>query len=176
MDKINYKAVLKNIDTLIFDVDGVLTDSTVIVTSDGDLLRKMNTRDGFALKTAVDCGLNVCIISGGTNEGVKKRLEGLGLKNINLGSHDKTKNLKALISKLYTNNNRIMYMGDDIPDIPAMKLVGLACCPQDAANEVKEISDYISHLKGGKGAARDIIEQILKVQGLWLKGYDANYD
>jgi 3-deoxy-D-manno-octulosonate 8-phosphate phosphatase (KDO 8-P phosphatase) len=69
-----------------------------------------------------------------------------------------------------------MYMGDDIPDIPAMKLVGLACCPQDASNEVKEVSDYISHLKGGKGAARDIIEQILKVQGLWLKGYDANYD
>ena len=125
MDKINYKAVLKNIDTLIFDVDGVLTDSTVIVTSDGDLLRKMNTRDGFALKTAVDCGLNVCIISGGTNEGVKKRLEGLGLKNIILGSHDKTKNLKDLISKLNTNNNRIMYMGDDIPDIPAMKLVDL---------------------------------------------------
>ena len=110
MDKINYKAVLKNIDTLIFDVDGVLTDSTVIVTSDGDLLRKMNTRDGFALKTAVDCGLNVCIISGGTNEGVKKRLEGLGLKNIILGSHDKTKNLKDLISKLNTNSNRIMYM------------------------------------------------------------------
>ena len=73
MDKINYKAVLKNIDTLIFDVDGVLTDSTVIVTSDGDLLRKMNTRDGFALKTAGDCGLNVCIISGGTNKGVKKK-------------------------------------------------------------------------------------------------------
>ena len=137
MDKINYKAVLKNIDTLIFDVDGVLTDSTVIVTSDGDLLRKMNTRDGFALKTAVDCGLNVCIISGGTNEGVKKRLEGLGLKNIILGSHDKTKNLKDLISKLNTKNNRIMYMGYYIPDIPAMKFVGLSWCPKDAAYEGK---------------------------------------
>ena len=173
MDKINYKAVLKNIDTLIFDVDGVLTDSTVIVTSDGDLLRKMNTRDGFALKTAVDCGLNVCIISGGTNEGVKKRLENLGLKNIILGSHDKTKNLKDLISKLNTNNNKIMYMGDDIPDLPVMQKVGLASCPNDAVPEIQNASKYISNIKGGEGCVRDVIEQVLKVQGKWNDYFDA---
>ena len=124
MAKKNYKALLKDITTLVFDVDGVLTDSSVLVTSDGEMLRKMNTRDGFALKVAVDVGLNVCIISGGSNEGVRKRLEGLGLKNIILGAHDKIKNLKKLMLDLGIDKNEIMYMGDDIPDIPAMSLVG----------------------------------------------------
>ena len=100
MAKKNYKALLKDITTLVFDIDGVLTDSSVLVTSDGEMLRKMNTRDGFALKVAVDAGLNVCIISGGSNEGVRKRLEGLGLKNIILGANDKIKNLKKLMLDL----------------------------------------------------------------------------
>ncbi|MBK85770.1 MAG: 3-deoxy-D-manno-octulosonate 8-phosphate phosphatase [Flavobacteriaceae bacterium] len=176
MDKKNYKTLLKNINTLIFDVDGVLTDSSVFVTTEGEMLRTMNTRDGFALKSAVDSGLNVCIISGGTNEGVRRRLKSLGLKNIILGAHNKLKNLKLLIKELDVNSDKIMYMGDDIPDIPAMLEVGLPCCPQDAAPEVKAISLYISHLNGGQGVARDIIEQILKIQGHWLKGYEANYD
>ena len=157
MDKKNYKTLLKNINTLVFDVDGVLTDSSVFVTTDGEMLRTMNTRDGFALKSAVDSGLNVCIISGGTNEGVRKRLKSLGLKNVILGAHNKLKNLKLLIKELDVKNDQIMYMGDDIPDIPAMLEVGLPCCPQDAAPEVKAISQYISHLNGGQGVARDII-------------------
>ena len=176
MTKKNYKILLKDITTLVFDVDGVLTDSSILVTSDGEMLRKMNTRDGFALKVAVDAGLNVCIISGGSNEGVRKRLEGLGLKNIILGAHDKIKNLKKLMLDLGIDKNEIMYMGDDIPDIPAMSLVGLPCCPQDAAPEVKATAQYISHINGGHGAAREIIEQILKIQGHWLKGFEANYD
>ena len=169
MDKKNYKTLLKNINTLIFDVDGVLTDSSVFVTTEGEMLRTMNTRDGFALKSAVDSGLNVCIISG-------RRLKSLGLKNIILGARNKLKDLKLLIKELDVNTDKIMYMGDDIPDIPAMLEVGLPCCPQDAAPEVKAISQYISHLNGGQGVARDIIEQILKIQGHWLKGYKANYD
>ena len=176
MTKKNYKILLKDITTLVFDVDGVLTDSSILVTSDGEMLRKMNTRDGFALKVAVDSGLNVCIISGGSNEGVRKRLEGLGLKNIILGAHNKIKNLKKLMLDLGIDKNEIMYMGDDIPDIPAMSLVGLPCCPQDAAPEVKANAQYISHINGGRGAARDIIEQILKIQGHWLKGFEANCD
>ena len=176
MAKKNYKALLKDISTLVFDVDGVLTDSSVLITSDGEMLRKINTRDGFALKVAVDAGLNVCIISGGSNDGVRKRLEGLGLKDIILGAHDKIKNLEKLMLELGVDKNEIMYMGDDIPDIPAMSLVGLPCCPQDAAPEVKATAQYISHINGGHGAARDIIEQILKIQGHWLKGFEANYD
>ena len=108
MAKKNYKALLKDISTLVFDVDGVLTDSSVLITSDGEMLRKMNTRDGFALKVAVDAGLNVCIISGGINDGVRKRLEGLGLKDIILGAHDKIKNLKKLMLELGVDKNEII--------------------------------------------------------------------
>ena len=131
MAKKNYKALLKTINTLIFDVDGVLTDSSVLVTSQGEMLRKMNTRDGFALKSAVDAGLNVCIISGGSNEGVRMRLQSLGLKDVILGAHDKIKNMEKLMSSLNVSKEEIMYMGDDIPDLPAMALAGLTCCPQD---------------------------------------------
>ena len=176
MAKKNYKALLQKITTLIFDVDGVLTDSSVLVTSDGEMLRKMNTRDGLALKLAVDAGLNVCIISGGSNEGVRKRLQGLGLKDVILGAHDKIKNLKILMASLDVTKEEIMYMGDDIPDIPVMEVVGLPCCPQDAVPEIKAVSEYISHKNGGQGAVRDIVEQILKIKGLWLKGFKANHD
>ena len=176
MAKKNYKALLQKITTLIFDVDGVLTDSSILVTSDGEMLRKMNTRDGLALKLAVDAGLNVCIISGGSNEGVRKRLQGLGLKDVILGAHDKIKNLKTLMALLNVTKEEIMYMGDDIPDIPVMAVVGLPCCPQDAVPEVKAVSEYISHINGGQGAVRDIVEQILKIKGHWLKGFKANHD
>ena len=176
MAKKNYKALLQKITTLIFDVDGVLTDSSILVTSDGEMLRKMNTRDGLALKLAVDAGLNVCIISGGSNEGVRKRLQGLGLKDVILGAHDKIKNLKILMASLDVTKEEIMYMGDDIPDIPVMEVVGLPCCPQDAVPEIKAVSEYISHKNGGQGAVRDIVEQILKIKGLWLKGFKANHD
>jgi 3-deoxy-D-manno-octulosonate 8-phosphate phosphatase (KDO 8-P phosphatase) len=159
MDSKSYKEYLKDIKAFIFDVDGVLTDSSVLVTSAGEMLRKMSTRDGFALKTAVDAGFLVCIISGGKNEGVRKRLAGLGVKEISLGAHDK-----------------VVHMGDDIPDIPPMKLVGLPSCPQDAVPEVKAVSKYISHKNGGAGSVRDIIEQVLKVQGFWMKAFDAQYD
>ena len=176
MAKKNYKALLQKITTLIFDVDGVLTDSSILVTSDGEMLRKMNTRDGLALKLAVDAGLNVCIISGGSNEGVRKRLQALGLKDVILGAHDKIKNLKILMASLDVTKEEIMYMGDDIPDIPVMEVVGLPCCPQDAVPEIKAVSEYISHKNGGQGAVRDIVEQILKIKGLWLKGFKANHD
>jgi 3-deoxy-D-manno-octulosonate 8-phosphate phosphatase (KDO 8-P phosphatase) len=176
MDSKSYKEYLKDIKAFIFDVDGVLTDSSVLVTSDGEMLRKMSTRDGFALKTAVDSGFLICIISGGKNEGVRKRLEGLGIKEIRLGAHDKVVHLKELFEKHQLKSENVVYMGDDIPDIPPMKLVGLPTCPQDAAPEVKAVSKYISHVNGGSGSARDIIEQVLKVQGKWMKAFDAQYD
>ena len=167
MIKDNYKKILKNINTLIFDVDGVLTNGDVLVTTNGEILRNMNTKDGFALKTAINSGLNVCIISGGNNLGVEKRLKDLGIENIILGTLDKLKDLNKLITKLKIKKENVMYMGDDIPDLNAMMSVGLACCPNDAVNEVRKIADYVSHLKGGDGAVRDIIEQILKIQGHW---------
>ncbi|WP_400078432.1 KdsC family phosphatase [Winogradskyella sp. R77965] len=172
----SYKEYLANITTFIFDVDGVLTDGTITVTTDGEMLRTMNIKDGFALKTAVDAGFNVCIISGGSNEGVRKRLAGLGIKDIFLGAHNKIEQLNEYTSKHKIGMSQVLYMGDDIPDFPVMKLAGLPCCPQDAVAEIKAISKYVSHKKGGKGAVRDVIEQVLKVQSKWNGNFNAKYD
>lgn len=176
MDDKSYKEYLNDITTFIFDVDGVLTDGTVTVTTDGEMLRKFNIKDGYALKTAVDAGYNVCIISGGSNEGVRKRLQHLGVKDIYLGAHNKIEQLNDYFSKNNIADNQTLYMGDDIPDYPVMKLVALPCCPQDAVPEIKAISKYISHKKGGEGAARDVIEQVMKVQDKWNGNFNARYD
>lgn len=176
MEEKSYKEYLEHITTFIFDVDGVLTDGTIIVTTDGEMLRNMNIKDGYAIKTAVDVGYNVCIISGGSNEGVRKRLSGLGVKDIHLGCSDKVKQLDEYFNTKGIKPENVLYMGDDIPDIQAMKMIGLPSCPQDAVSEIKEISKYISHKNGGKGCVRDVIEQVLKVQGKWNGNYNAKYD
>jgi 3-deoxy-D-manno-octulosonate 8-phosphate phosphatase (KDO 8-P phosphatase) len=175
-DDKSYKEYLADISTFIFDVDGVLTDGTITVTTDGEMLRTMNIKDGFGLKTAVDAGFNVCIISGGSNEGVRKRLAGLGIKDIYLGAHNKIEQLNEYLNRHNITEQQVLYMGDDIPDYPVMKLVGLPCCPQDAVPEIKSVSKYISHKNGGKGAVRDVIEQVLKVQNKWSGNFNAKYD
>lgn len=171
----NYKEIMTGISTFIFDVDGVLTDGSVTIFPNGELIRTMNTRDGYALKTAVDLGYRVCIISGGTNEAVKSRLKGLGIQDIYLGAHDKIEQLNELLDMYEIELDEILYMGDDIPDYPVMKMVGLPTCPKDAAPEIRDISSYISQNKGGKGCVRDVIEQVMKVQDKWQKHFDANY-
>ncbi|WP_242086388.1 KdsC family phosphatase [Aestuariivivens sediminis] len=176
MEEKSYKEYLEHITTFIFDVDGVLTDGSVIVTTKGEMLRTMSIKDGYAIKMAVNKGYNIGIISGGTNEGVRLRLEGLGVKDIYLGAHNKMEQLNIYFSKRGIKHENVLYMGDDVPDIPAMKMIGLPCCPQDAVPEIKAISKYVSHKKGGKGAARDVIEQVLKVQGKWNDYYDAKND
>ena len=172
----SYKESLHKINTFIFDVDGVLTDGSVTITSEGEMLRTMNIKDGFALKTAIDAGYNLCVISGGSNEGVRKRLANLGVKDIYLGAHNKIEQLNEYISNKGITTSQILYMGDDIPDYPVMELVGLPCCPQDAVPEIKAVSKYISHKSGGKGAVRDVIEQVLKVQDKWNGNFNAKYD
>ncbi|PNQ72820.1 3-deoxy-D-manno-octulosonate 8-phosphate phosphatase [Hanstruepera neustonica] len=176
MEDKSYKEYLKHITTFIFDIDGVLTDGTVMVTTSGDMLRTMNIKDGYALKTAVDKGYNICVISGGSNEGVRVRLNGLGVTDVFLGAHNKIEQLNTYATSKDIDLKNVLYMGDDIPDLPVMKLVGLPTCPQDAVPEIKAISKYVSHKNGGKGAARDVIEQVLKVQDKWLDSFDAKYD
>ncbi len=170
----SYKEYLQHITAFIFDVDGVLTDGTVIVNTDGEMLRNMSIKDGFALKTAIDKGYHVCIISGGTNEGVRKRLEGLGVKEVHLGTNFKMETLQNFFQTNSLLPENVLYMGDDLPDYSVMLRVGLPCCPQDAVPEIKHISKYVSHKKGGKGCVRDVIEQVLKVQGKWFQGGDAS--
>ena len=168
MEEKSYKEYLQHITTFIFDVDGVLTDGSLDVTDSGELLRTMNVRDGYALKFAVNSGYNVAIISAGTNNGVKIRLEALGIKTVVLGAQNKLETFKEYIQANNIKSENVLYMGDDIPDYKVMKNVGLPCCPQDAVPEIKGIAKYISHNNGGKGAVRDVIEQVLKVQDKWV--------
>jgi 3-deoxy-D-manno-octulosonate 8-phosphate phosphatase (KDO 8-P phosphatase) len=170
----SYKEIMNDITTFVFDVDGVLTDGSVHVTNEGEMLRIMNIRDGYALKAAVDSGYNVCIISGGSNEGVRVRLRNLGITDIHLGAPDKVKTFKEYTDIYNINPEQVLYMGDDIPDYHVMKLVGLPSCPQDASPEIKSISGYISHKNGGKGAVRDVIEQVMKLQGKWMVHFDGS--
>ncbi|SEB52710.1 3-deoxy-D-manno-octulosonate 8-phosphate phosphatase (KDO 8-P phosphatase) [Tenacibaculum sp. MAR_2009_124] len=172
----SYKEVLPQIDTLIFDVDGVLTNGMITIMPDGQLIRNMNIKDGFALKAAVNSGYRVCIISGGTNEGVRTRLANLGIKDIYLGAHNKTDQYHELVEKYNLNHENVLYMGDDLPDYPVMKLVGMPCSPNDGAREIKSVSKYISDKKGGEGCVRDVIEQVMRVQKKWDDNFDAKYD
>lgn len=174
----SYKEYLKHITTFIFDIDGVLTDGSIVVNTQGEMFRTMNIKDGYGLKTAVDRGFNVCIISGGSNEGVRVRLQNLGIKDIFLGAHNKTQILEDYLKSHNLKTENILYMGDDLPDYEIMQKVGLPTCPQDAVPEIKAISKYVSHKKGGKGCVREVIEQVLKVQEKWMLGKEvsAKYD
>lgn len=157
----------KNITTFVFDIDGVLTDGTVLVLREGLQARRMHVKDGFALQMAVKKGYKVFIISGGTAEEVKYRLEKLGLKDIFLAVEDKAALLHSLIKKNKLSWDQVLYMGDDLPDIPLLHLAGLSCCPSDAVNEVKAAVTYISPIPGGWGCVRDVIEKVLRLNGHW---------
>ena len=176
MNQPNYKALLPNITTFIFDVDGVLTNGKVLITSQGEMYREMDTKDGYALKCALVQGYKVCIISGGTNEGVRNRLKALGVYDIYLGAHHKQEPFQDLMDSYDLKPEEILYMGDDVPDIVVMEQVAVAACPQDAVSDVKEIANYVSHKKGGEGCVREIIEQTLRVQGKWLTNVGAKND
>lgn len=168
MKKKNYKEVLNSIKAFIFDIDGVLTNGKILITSKGDMYREMDTKDGFAIKYALNKGFKIAIISGGKDKGLKIRLQDLGIKNIFLGFTDKERPFNDFIKNEDIKPNDILYMGDDIPDIKIMKKVLLATCPNDAVIDVKEISDYVSPLNGGQGCVREIIEQVLRVQNKWI--------
>ncbi len=164
----NYKELLPEITTFIFDVDGVLTNGIVNIMTNGEMIRRMNVKDGYALKTAIDKGYNVAIISGGNNEGVRTRLNGLGIETVYLGVRNKLSVFNNYCKETGIKPENIVYMGDDIPDAEVMKVVGLSTAPNDADVEIQRIAKYISDKKGGEGCVRDIIEQVLRVQGNWL--------
>jgi len=172
----SYKEIMNDITTFVFDVDGVLTDSSVFVTNEGEMLRTMNIRDGYAMKAAIESGYNVCIISGGSNEGVRIRLRNLGVTDVHLGTPDKVATFASYTESKNIKPENVLYMGDDIPDFHVMKLVGLPTCPQDAVPEIKNICRYISHVKGGRGSVRDVIEQVMKVQGKWMEYFNGKHD
>jgi len=164
----NFKEILPEISTIVLDIDGVLTDGSVILMPDGEQVRTMNVKDGYALQLAVKMGYQLCIISGASGEALRKRLEFLGIKHIYLSSSNKKEALDDFLKSNQLSLRNILYMGDDLPDYPVMLEVALPCCPSDAAAEIREISLYISPLKGGMGCVRDVIEQVMKVQKKWI--------
>jgi 3-deoxy-D-manno-octulosonate 8-phosphate phosphatase (KDO 8-P phosphatase) len=172
----NYKHLLPKIRTFIFDVDGVLTDGKILINSDGELLRSFDTKDGYAMKCALVKGFKIAIITGGRNEAVRERFKELGVIDIYLGAHHKLDAYQDLMDNYNLNPEEILYIGDDIPDIPVMEKVGLGCCPADATSDVKAIADYVSHKKGGEGCVRELIEQVLRVQGKWSLDIGAGKD
>lgn len=166
MSTINYD--LTKIKALVFDVDGVLSSEMIPLHPSGEPMRMVNTKDGYALQLAVKQGLIFAIISGGKTDAVRIRYEGLGSKDVYLGSSLKIRDYEHFKEKYGFTDDQILFMGDDIPDLEIMRHCGLPCCPKDAVPEVKDLSLYISHKPGGAGCARDVVEQVLKAQGTWM--------
>ncbi len=159
---------LKAISTFIFDVDGVLTNGDILASDSGEFLRTFNIKDGYALQLAVKRGYRVCIISGGRGKAMQQRFEGLGIQEIFLGVSDKVRVYQDILDRYDIGSDEVLYMGDDVPDLKVMRLVGLPACPADAVAEIKAISEYISPYNGGRMAVRDIIEKTMRVQEQWF--------
>jgi len=152
----------------ILDVDGVLTDGSILAMEDGSQIRIMNIKDGYALQLAVKCGYSVCIISGGSSQGVRVRLQGLGIQHIYMGAGEKLPVFMEFLQSTGLKAEELIYIGDDMPDIPVMQQVGISIAPADAAADVLKIADVITDRPGGKGCVREVLESVLKVQGHWL--------
>ena len=166
MGNINYD--LTRIRAMAFDVDGVLSASTVPLHPNGEPMRNVNIKDGYALQLAAKLGFHLAIITGGRTEAVRKRFEGLGIQDVIMSSALKIHDYRDFCRKYSLRDEEVLYMGDDIPDLPVLRLCGLPCCPADAAEEVKAACRYISDHAGGYGCGRDVVEQVLKAHNLWL--------
>ncbi len=166
----NFKEGLQKVKAFAFDVDGVLSSPEVYLHPSGELMRSMNTKDGYALQHAMKRGYPIAIITGGKTESVGDRFRGLGITDIYLGSSFKIDNFDDFLFKYNLQASEVLYMGDDLPDYEVMKKSGVPCCPSDAVEEIKSVAQYISPFAGGKGCARDVIEQVLRLHGRWMDG------
>ncbi|KAF0203766.1 MAG: 3-deoxy-D-manno-octulosonate 8-phosphate phosphatase [Bacteroidetes bacterium] len=166
----NYKEDLTGIKTFIFDYDGVLTNGVILITNTGDQLRTGFVKDGYALQLAIKSGYRVAVISGGYSESMRHRCNALKLTDVFLGVENKMEVFEEYLKTHNLKPEEVLYMGDDIPDYQVMQKVGMPVCPADASVEIRNISRYISHFNGGEGCVRDVIEQVMKVQGKWMNG------
>ena len=167
----SYKTKLKNIKAFVFDVDGVFTDGSVYLLPGGNMCRVMNVLDGYAVVKALKNNYLIGVITGGNDEEVRQRINYLGIKDYYAKSPNKAIDFEDFKSKYDLKNEEILTMGDDLPDMNIMKISGISACPKNAVPEVKEISEYISPIEGGKGAVRDVIEQVMKIQGKWIEDH-----
>lgn len=163
---INYD--LSKIKSIVFDVDGVLSKRTIPMSAEGQPMRTVNIKDGYAIQLAQKCGLRIVILTGGKTEAIRLRYAALGVEDIYMGCSIKIKTYDEFLEKYALKDEEVIYVGDDIPDYEVMRKCGCPCCPADACPDVKEISTYISTVNGGEGCGRDIVEQVLRAQGKWL--------
>lgn len=168
---INYD--LNKVKAIVFDVDGVLSRQTIVLSSEGEPLRTVNIKDGYAIQLAQKMGLRIAILTGGKTPAVRWRYEGLGVEDIYMGCAVKIKTYREFLEKYELKNEEVIYVGDDIPDYEVMRTCGCPCCPADACPDIKEISTYVSSCNGGDGCGRDIVEQVLRAQGKWLSSAKA---
>ena len=171
-----FKEELVKVKAFVFDIDGVISAATQLLTPDGETIRTSNLKDGFALMYAIRIGFPVCVITGGKTIEVIKRCEKIGIKDLYTGSLKKLPCLIDFIEKHKIQLDEVMYMGDDLPDYPVMMAVGIPVCPKVAAPEIKAISHYISDKDGGQGCVRDVVEQVLKAQGRWIDCEKMNWE
>lgn len=164
----SYKEHLKDIKAFVFDVDGVFTDGSVYLMPDGAQCRVMNVLDGYAVVKALKSDYKIGVITGGDDPMVRNRLNYLGIKDYYAKSSDKIKDYQDFKTKYNLNDDEVLMMGDDLPDMEILEIAKIGACPINAVPEVKSVCDYISPIEGGKGAVRDVIEQVMKVQGVWL--------
>jgi 3-deoxy-D-manno-octulosonate 8-phosphate phosphatase (KDO 8-P phosphatase) len=169
----NFKQQLSLVKAFAFDVDGVLSPSVIPLSTHGEPLRMINTKDGYAIRLALLKGFPIAIITGGRSEAVRVRFETLGVKNIYMSACYKIKEFNHFLQQYVLSPSEVLYMGDDIPDYQVMQTVGVAVCPADAAPEIKAIAHYVSNINGGAGCVRDVIEQTLKAQTLWMADDEA---
>ena len=158
----------REIQTFIFDVDGVLTDGKLLVTEGGEFLRTFNSKDGYAMRRAVEEGYNVCVLTGGRGGSIEHRMKRLGIRHVFTGADVKLPILLRYFEAHNIDPYKALYMGDDLNDFEVMQKVGLPCCPADACPEIAGISHYISPLNGGDGCVRDVIEKVMKLHGKWM--------
>ena len=164
---LNFKQRLTKITTIMFDIDGVMTDGKVLVLESGEMVRNINSKDGYGINQAVVKGYRVAVISGGNNVAIKNALSRNGVTDVFIREHDKMARYEAYREMHNLKDENILFMGDDLPDYEIMKRAGVAACPNDAVADIKAISQYVSPYKGGEGCVRDVIEQVLKSQQKW---------
>jgi len=164
----NFKEELKKVKAFAFDVDGVLSNQTIILHYNGEPLRTINIKDGYAIQFAIKKGYPIAILTGGNSESIRKRYMRLGVTDIYLKSQNKREDLEDFLCKYQLDPSTILYMGDDLPDYEVMTRVGFPTCPANSVVEIKLISKYISNIDGGEGCVRDVIEQVLRLHGKWM--------
>lgn len=164
----NPLSYFREINTFVFDVDGVMTDGKLTVTEGGDFLRSYNTKDGYAIRRAIEEGYNVCIITGGRGGSVEHRMKKLGIRQVFTGADPKLPVFQRYCETHAINPLKTLFLGDDLNDFEVMQKAGLPCCPADACPEIMDISNYVSPFKGGEGCVRDVIEKVLKLHGKWM--------